>query len=132
MLLTGVVAASSNRVDKAPPWQGGEERGCPILSPSPALSFETASGGASSLRQRFENMAKSAEEENKKRAVEEKARGQAWDPQRHQAALEQQTVRSLGAGGTQHLACSSLDTSPQCSSQFVRCNWSTLCRSRTF
>nr|XP_060640223.1 uncharacterized protein LOC132780523 [Anolis sagrei ordinatus] len=63
---------------------------------APASSYEktkpteAASSGAGSLRQRFENMAKTAEEDNQRRAEEERARRQAKEHQERQAAKEQQ------------------------------------------
>ncbi|KAJ6651517.1 hypothetical protein lerEdw1_020852 [Lerista edwardsae] len=96
----GRYGVQKDRVDKSA--AGFEEMEAPTSSYAKTQPMEAASGGASNLRQRFENMAKSAEEESKKRAVEEKARGQARDPRRHQVAPEQQ----MGTQKTKMLASS--------------------------
>ncbi|XP_038667613.1 hematopoietic lineage cell-specific protein [Scyliorhinus canicula] len=54
---------------------------------------EAASSGASSLKSRFENMAKASEEENRKRAEEERARRQAREKQEREVAHRKQQER---------------------------------------
>ncbi|XP_061493970.1 src substrate cortactin-like isoform X2 [Rhineura floridana] len=84
----GRYGVQKDRVDKSA--AGFSEMEAPTSSYEKTKPLEAASGGAGNLRQRFESMAKSAEEENKKRAEEERARRQAREKQERQAAQQRQ------------------------------------------
>ncbi|XP_009976148.1 PREDICTED: hematopoietic lineage cell-specific protein-like, partial [Tauraco erythrolophus] len=60
---------------------GFNEMAAPTSSYEKTRPLEAASSGTSSLRSRFENMAKSAEEESRRRAEEDRARRQARERQ---------------------------------------------------
>lgn len=53
-----------------------------------------ATSGAGKLKSRFENMAKTAEEENRKRAEEERARRQARERREKEEAQKRQEVKT--------------------------------------
>nr|XP_060632315.1 src substrate cortactin-like isoform X1 [Anolis sagrei ordinatus] len=84
----GRYGVQKDRVDKSA--AGFGEMEAPASSYEKTKPTEAASSGAGSLRQRFENMAKTAEEDNQRRAEEERARRQAKEHQERQAAKEQQ------------------------------------------
>ncbi|XP_007439829.1 hematopoietic lineage cell-specific protein isoform X3 [Python bivittatus] len=75
----GRYGVQKDRVDKSA--AGFGEMETPISSYQKTKPVEAASAGTGNLRQRFENMAKTAEEENKKRAEEERDRRQARELQ---------------------------------------------------
>lgn len=52
----------------------------------------TSSSGAGNLKARFENMARSSDEENRKRAEEERARRQAREKREQEEAKRRQQV----------------------------------------
>ncbi|XP_062989826.1 hematopoietic lineage cell-specific protein isoform X3 [Elgaria multicarinata webbii] len=87
----GRYGVQKDRVDKSA--VGFSEMDAPASSYEKTKPMEAASGGAGNLRQRFENMAKSAEEENQKRAEEERARHQARE-QRERQEQQKETQRS--------------------------------------
>ncbi|XP_029472004.1 hematopoietic lineage cell-specific protein-like isoform X2 [Rhinatrema bivittatum] len=62
----------------------------PTTSYEKTRPVEAASSGASSLKARFENIAKSSEEENRKRAEEERMRRQAREKREREEALKRQ------------------------------------------
>ncbi|XP_039174620.1 src substrate cortactin-like isoform X4 [Crotalus tigris] len=68
----GRYGVQKDRVDKSAASFGEME--APLSSYQKTKPVEAASAGMGNLRQRFENMAKTAEEEDKKRAEEERAR----------------------------------------------------------
>ncbi|NWW45116.1 HCLS1 protein, partial [Pedionomus torquatus] len=71
----GRYGVQKDRVDKSA--AGFSEMAAPTSSYEKTRPVEAASSGTSSLRARFEHMAKSAEEENRRQAEEERARRQA-------------------------------------------------------
>ncbi|XP_042326313.1 src substrate cortactin-like isoform X2 [Sceloporus undulatus] len=75
-----------DRMDKSA--AGFGEMEAPVSSYEKTMPTEAASSGAGNLRQRFESMAKTAEEENKRRAEEERVRRQAREQRERQAAQE--------------------------------------------
>ncbi|XP_053260831.1 hematopoietic lineage cell-specific protein-like isoform X3 [Podarcis raffonei] len=83
----GRYGVQKDRVDKSA--AGFNEMEAPTSSYEKTTPVEAASAGAGNLRQRFESMAKSAEEDNRKRAEEERARRQAREKQERQAAQKQ-------------------------------------------
>ncbi|XP_060135311.1 hematopoietic lineage cell-specific protein isoform X2 [Zootoca vivipara] len=83
----GRYGVQKDRVDKSA--AGFNEMEAPTSSYEKTMPVEAASAGAGNLRQRFESMAKSAEEDNRKRAEEERARRQAREKQERQAAQKQ-------------------------------------------
>nr|XP_020633604.1 src substrate cortactin-like isoform X2 [Pogona vitticeps] len=84
----GRYGVQKDRVDKSA--TGFDDMEAPTSSYEKTKPVEAASSGAGGLRQRFENMAKSAEEDNRRRAEEERGRRQARDQRERQAAREQQ------------------------------------------
>ncbi|XP_032077898.1 hematopoietic lineage cell-specific protein-like isoform X4 [Thamnophis elegans] len=78
----GRYGVQKDRVDKSA--AGFGEMEAPISSYQKTKPVEAASAGMGNLRQRFENMAKTAEEENKKKAEEERTRRQARELQETQ------------------------------------------------
>uniref|UniRef100_A0A8D0DR01 Hematopoietic cell-specific Lyn substrate 1 n=1 Tax=Salvator merianae TaxID=96440 RepID=A0A8D0DR01_SALMN len=84
----GRYGVQKDRVDKSA--AGFSEMEAPTSSYEKAKPIEAASSGAGNLRQKFENMARSTEEENRKRAEEERARRQAQEQRERQAAVKQQ------------------------------------------
>ncbi|XP_053114242.1 hematopoietic lineage cell-specific protein-like isoform X2 [Hemicordylus capensis] len=84
----GRYGVQKDRVDKAA--AGFGEMEAPTSSYEKTRPVEAASSGAGNLRQRFENMAKSSEEGDRKRAEEERARRQAREQQERRVAQEQQ------------------------------------------
>ncbi|NXR10076.1 HCLS1 protein, partial [Semnornis frantzii] len=71
----GRYGVQKDRVDKSA--AGFHEMAAPTSSYEKTRPQDAASGGTSSLRSRFENMAKAAEEESRRKAQEEKPRRQA-------------------------------------------------------
>ncbi|KYO30356.1 hypothetical protein Y1Q_0009982 [Alligator mississippiensis] len=69
----------------------------PTSSYEKTKPVEAASSGASSLKSRFEGMAKSAEEENRKKVEEERARRQAREQRERQAQARQQETPKAAA-----------------------------------
>uniref|UniRef100_A0A8C3TAN3 Hematopoietic lineage cell-specific protein n=1 Tax=Chelydra serpentina TaxID=8475 RepID=A0A8C3TAN3_CHESE len=65
----------------------------PTSSYEKTKPVEAASSGARSLKSRFESMAKSADEENRKRVEEERVRRQAREQRERQAAQQQQETQ---------------------------------------
>ncbi|XP_069085581.1 src substrate cortactin-like [Pleurodeles waltl] len=83
----GRYGVQKDRVDKSA--AGFNQMEAPTSSYEKTNPVEAASSGASSLKARFENMAKSADDENKKRAEEERARRQAREKQEREQAQKQ-------------------------------------------
>ncbi|NXJ99433.1 HCLS1 protein, partial [Corythaixoides concolor] len=75
----GRYGVQKDRVDKSA--AGFNEMAAPTSSYEKTRPLEAASSGTSSLRSRFENMAKSAEEESRRQAEEGRARRQAQECQ---------------------------------------------------
>ncbi|NXW78947.1 HCLS1 protein, partial [Hirundo rustica] len=80
----GRYGVQKDRVDKSA--AGFDEMAAPTSSYEKTRPLEAASSGTSSLRSRFEHMAKSAEEESRRQAEEERVRRQARE---HRAAQQQ-------------------------------------------
>ena len=57
------------------------------------VGFVLGSSGAKSLKNRFENMAKDAEEENRKRADEERTRRQAREKKEQEKQKKDEEVK---------------------------------------
>ncbi|KAF1452934.1 Hematopoietic lineage cell-specific protein, partial [Spheniscus mendiculus] len=75
----GRYGVQKDRVDKSA--AGFNEMAAPTFSYEKTRPLEAASSGTSSLRSRFENMAKSAEEESRRQAEEDRVRRQARECQ---------------------------------------------------
>uniref|UniRef100_A0A8B9N859 Hematopoietic lineage cell-specific protein n=1 Tax=Accipiter nisus TaxID=211598 RepID=A0A8B9N859_9AVES len=75
----GRYGVQKDRVDKSA--AGFDEMAAPTSSYERTRPLEAASSGTSSLRSRFENMAKSAEEESRRQAEEDRVRQQARECQ---------------------------------------------------
>ncbi|NXL05856.1 HCLS1 protein, partial [Mesembrinibis cayennensis] len=75
----GRYGVQKDRVDKSA--AGFNEMAAPTSSYEKTTPLEAASSGTSSLRSRFENMAKSAEEESRRQAEEDRVRRQARERQ---------------------------------------------------
>ncbi|NWR80590.1 HCLS1 protein, partial [Centropus unirufus] len=75
----GRYGVQKDRVDKSA--AGFSEMAAPTSSYEKTRPVEAASSGTSSLRSRFENMAKVAEEESRRKAEEERGRRQARESQ---------------------------------------------------
>ncbi|CAM4487235.1 unnamed protein product [Lepidochelys olivacea] len=84
----GRYGVQEDRVDKSA--AGFNEMEAPTSSYEKTKPVEAASSGARSLKSRFESMAKSADEENRKRVEEERMRRQAREQRERQAAQQQQ------------------------------------------
>uniref|UniRef100_A0A8D2QVK0 Hematopoietic lineage cell-specific protein n=1 Tax=Zosterops lateralis melanops TaxID=1220523 RepID=A0A8D2QVK0_ZOSLA len=82
----GRYGVQKDRVDKSA--AGFDEMAAPTSSYEKTRPLEAAAGGTSSLRSRFEHMARSAEEESRRKAEEERAR---W-AQENRLAREQQEI----------------------------------------
>ncbi|XP_006038653.1 hematopoietic lineage cell-specific protein-like isoform X3 [Alligator sinensis] len=91
----GRYGVQKDRVDKSA--AGFGEMEAPTSSYEKTKPVEAASSGASSLKSRFEGMAKSAEEENRKKAEEERARRQAREQRERQAQARQQETPKAAA-----------------------------------
>ncbi|XP_026579915.1 hematopoietic lineage cell-specific protein-like isoform X2 [Pseudonaja textilis] len=78
----GRYGVQKDRVDKSA--AGFGEMEAPVSSYQKTKPVEATSAGMGNLRQRFENMAKTAEEEKRKKAEEERARCQARELQETQ------------------------------------------------
>uniref|UniRef100_A0A8C0FM24 Hematopoietic lineage cell-specific protein n=1 Tax=Bubo bubo TaxID=30461 RepID=A0A8C0FM24_BUBBB len=83
----GRYGVQKDRVDKSA--AGFNEMAAPTSAYEKTRPLEAASSGTSSLRSRFENMAKSAEEESRRQAEEDRARQQARE---YQAARRKQEI----------------------------------------
>uniref|UniRef100_A0A8C8AII5 Hematopoietic lineage cell-specific protein n=1 Tax=Otus sunia TaxID=257818 RepID=A0A8C8AII5_9STRI len=83
----GRYGVQKDRVDKTA--AGFNEMAAPASAYEKTRPLEAASSGTSSLRSRFENMAKSAEEESRRQAEEDRARRQARE---YQAARRKQEI----------------------------------------
>ncbi|XP_053884256.1 hematopoietic lineage cell-specific protein [Malaclemys terrapin pileata] len=84
----GRYGVQEDRVDKSA--AGFNEMEAPTSSYEKTKPVEAASSGARSLKSRFESMAKSADEENRKRVEEERVRRQAREQRERQAAQQPQ------------------------------------------
>ncbi|XP_067414090.1 hematopoietic lineage cell-specific protein [Emydura macquarii macquarii] len=84
----GRYGVQKDRVDKSA--AGFGEMEAPTSTYEKTKPVEAASSGARSLKSKFESMAKSADEENRKRVDEERGRRQAREQRERQAAQEQQ------------------------------------------
>ncbi|XP_019365259.1 PREDICTED: src substrate cortactin-like [Gavialis gangeticus] len=91
----GRYGVQKDRVDKSA--AGFSEMEAPTSSYERTKPVEAASSGASSLKSRFEGMAKSAEEESRKKAEEERARRQAREQRERQAQARQQETPKAAA-----------------------------------
>uniref|UniRef100_G3UQJ0 SH3 domain-containing protein n=1 Tax=Meleagris gallopavo TaxID=9103 RepID=G3UQJ0_MELGA len=91
----GRYGVQKDRVDKSA--AGFDEMEGPTSRYEKTRPVEAASSGASSLRSRFENMAKLADEESRRQVEEERARRQAREDQaarRKQEIPQRETVRT--------------------------------------
>ncbi|NXF53369.1 HCLS1 protein, partial [Oceanites oceanicus] len=104
----GRYGVQKDRVDKSA--AGFNEMAAPTSSYEKTRPLESASSGTSSLRSRFENMAKSAEEESRKQAEEERVRQQARECQAAQRKV------SHGHLAVSSKACKADFSSGPCSS----------------
>nr|XP_006120803.1 hematopoietic lineage cell-specific protein [Pelodiscus sinensis] len=84
----GRYGVQEDRVDESA--VGFSEMEAPTSSYEKTKPVEAASSGARSLKSRFEGLAKSADEEARKRVEEERMRRQAREQRERQAAREQQ------------------------------------------
>lgn len=66
------------------------------------VPVETSSVGAGKLKARFESMAKSSDEENRKKVEEERARRQARETREREEARQRQQVTLLNTGQQYH------------------------------
>ncbi|XP_043943814.1 src substrate cortactin-like [Protopterus annectens] len=96
----GRYGVQSDRVDKSA--AGFQDMESPTSSYQKTKPVEASSSGASSLKSRFENMAKASEEETRKRAEEEKARRQARDKREQEGLHKKKEV----AEQESHQVCS--------------------------
>lgn len=70
--------------------------------------FHLAGSGTSSIKERFENIAKQKEEEDKKRAEEERARRHAKEKQEQEEARDKRKVLHGNNTPAVRIACSVL------------------------